>query len=146
MGNGSKRQSLSDDKKLDERYPDHKGAFSPNWFVALENVRNAKSLQYEYGSNTVEKQAGQPLEMFWNLDGHFDSVSFTLINWTPGIQLKIWADGTLMDEYELACTGEQNILIATEQTQSLKFRFSGADDQNVTLTFVSTQFCESETA
>lgn len=42
--------------------------------------------------------------------------------------------------------GEQNILIATEQTQSLKFRFSGADDQNVTLTFVSTQFCESETA
>ena len=51
-----------------------------------------------------------------------------------------------MDEYELACTGEQNILIATEQTQSLKFRFSGADDQNVTLTFVSTQFCESETA
>ena len=133
-------------KKLDERYPDHKGAFSPNWFVALENVRNAKSLQYEYGSNTVEKQAGQPLEMFWNLDGHFDSVSFTLINWTPGIQLKIWADGTLMDEYELACTGEQNILIATEQTQSLKFRFSGADDQNVTLTFVSTQFCESETA
>ena len=60
--------------------------------------------------------------------------------------MKIWADGTLMDEYELACTGEQNILIATEQTQSLKFRFSGADDQNVTLTFVSTQFCESETA
>ena len=122
--------------RLIAKYPEEKELFAPNWFIALETVENARAVNYLYETqNEIRKKAGEQLTVSWQLDGHFEHLSFTIVSWVQNIEMQIWTDGEQLDSYILTGEGAEDFSFSVQDVQQMQLIFSGGDLNDAVLTF-----------
>ena len=129
--------------RLIAKYPEEKELFAPNWFIALETVENARAVNYLYETqNEIRKKAGEQLTVSWQLDGHFEHLSFTIVSWVQNIEMQIWTDGEQLDSYILTGEGAEDFSFSVQDVQQMQLIFSGGDLNDAVLTFLSPYLSE----
>ena len=115
--------------RLEPFYPDNPFVYEPDYSIALCRVDDHTSYTYNFWDRAfiLQKKAGTPLVAQWNDTSRFSGFSFSVSCWTPGLELIVRDQDTLIFRgpvevgenipYRMAFTGSDSLTLTIGESE-----------------------------